>query len=66
MARKIEVIAEIVPGGPDFPVVSAENVKVGSQTLEQYAAQTEVKMPSIKVSDTQPSEKNCLWIEPIN
>lgn len=66
MARKIEVIAEIVPGGPDFPVVSAENVKVGNSTLEQFAEQTTVNMPSIKVSSTQPAEKNCLWIEPIN
>lgn len=66
MARKIEVIAEIVPGGPDFPVVSAENVKVGGQTLDQFAEETTVKMPSIKVSATQPADKNCLWIEPIN
>ena len=66
MARKIEVIAEIVPGGPDFPVVSAENVKVGDKSLDQFAEETTVKMPSIKVSATQPAEKNCLWIEPIN
>lgn len=66
MAKKIEVIAEIVPGGPDFPVVSGENVKVGNQTLNEFAEQTTVNMPSIKVSSTQPADKNCLWIEPIN
>ena len=66
MARKIEVIAEIVPGGPDFPVVSAENVKVGDKSLTEFAEDTTVKMPSIKVSSTQPADKNCLWIEPIN
>lgn len=66
MAKKIEVIAEIVPGGPDFPVVSGENVKVGNQTLNEFAEQTTVNMPSIKVSATQPADKNCLWIEPIN
>ena len=62
MARKIEVIAEIVPAGPDFPVVSQENVKCGDKTLEQVTA----KMPSIVVSEEQPSNKNCLWIQPIN
>lgn len=62
MAKKIEVIAEIVPGGPDFPVVSQENVKCGSETLEQVTA----KMPSIVVSNEQPANKNCLWIQPIN
>ena len=66
MAKKIEVIAEIVPGGEGFPVVSGENVKVGNKTLDQFAEETTVKMPSIKVSATQPAEKNCLWIEPIN
>lgn len=61
MAKKIEVIAEIVPAG-EFPVVSQENVKCGNETLDQVTA----KMPSIVVSNEQPTEKNCLWIEPIN
>ena len=62
MSNKIEVIAEIVPGGPNFPVVSQENVKCGNETLEQVTA----KMSSIVVSQNQPSQNNCLWIEPIN
>ena len=60
MSNKIEVIAEIVPGGPDFPVVSAENVKVGDKTLDNVAA----KIPSIIVSAEQPPQNNCLWIQP--
>lgn len=62
MANKIEVIAEIVPGGPNFPVVSAENVKVGNETLDNVAA----KIPSIVVSSSQPTQKNCLWIQPVD
>lgn len=61
MAKKIEVIAEIVPAG-EFPVVSQENVKCGNETLDQVTA----KMPSIVVSNEQPAGKNCLWIQPIN
>ena len=60
MSNKIEVIAEIIPGGPDFPVVSAENVKVGNDTLDHVTA----KIPAIVVSSTQPSQNNCLWIQP--
>lgn len=60
MSNKIEVIAEIVPGGPNFPVVSAENVKVGDKTLDNVAA----KIPSIIVSSEQPAQNNCLWIQP--
>lgn len=62
MANKIEVIAEIVPGGPNFPVVSAENVKVGDKTLDNVAA----KIPSIVVSSSQPTQNNCLWIQPVD
>ena len=61
MAKKIEVIAEIIPAG-DYPVVSAENVKVGEKKLDEVAAQ----IPSIVVSNEQPQGKNCLWIQPIN
>lgn len=60
MSNKIEVIAEIVPGGPNFPVVSAENVKVGNDTLDNVTA----KIPAIVVSATQPTQNNCLWIQP--
>ena len=67
MARNIPVIAEIVPAGEGFPVVSDKNVKVGDNTtLKDYVEQTEVKIPAIKVSRSQPADRNCLWIEPID
>lgn len=67
MARNIPVIAEIVPAGEGFPVVSDKNVKVGDNTtLKDYVEQTEARMPAIKVSRSQPADKNCLWIEPID
>lgn len=58
MANKIKVIAEIIPAGSGFPVVSAEHVKVNDKTLDQ--------LPTVVISETQPAEANCLWIKTEN
>ena len=50
------------PINKNEPTPSQENVKCGEKTLEQVTAQ----MPSIVVSNEQPANKNCLWIQPIN